>query len=142
MPTGSAVGCLVRQHGAEVGQVGEFGHHLVVGQGETVGGVEVYGASNGDLPAGAAQVSGHLGALTLVDEVGPVDVHAVSPPALGEVGHAVVVSEDAEIGNVFGGQLAAGGTERSDVVEEAVLGLRRQVHQQPLGAPRRGLARV
>ena len=39
MPTGSAAGCRVRQHRAEVGQVGEFGHHLVVGQGETVGGV-------------------------------------------------------------------------------------------------------
>jgi len=37
--TGSAAGCRVRQHGADVGQVGEFGHYLEVGQGETVGGV-------------------------------------------------------------------------------------------------------
>ena len=43
---------------------------------------------------------------------------------------------------VLGGQPAAGRRQCGDVVEEPVLCLRRQVHQQPLGAPRRRLAGV
>src|ERR1700744_912346 len=126
----SAAGC---DDGDDVAERGQF---LVGGEPTAVVSEQFPSWAGGHLPTATAEILGDVVALALVEQprhangtaqIGPPLVHR--PTAFGHRRTGIRV--------IFGGQLASGGAERGDVVEEPILGFRRQVHQQPFGAPGR-----
>ncbi|AAS04004.1 hypothetical protein MAP_1687 [Mycobacterium avium subsp. paratuberculosis K-10] len=127
--------CGSAQFGAEITDgLAEFPEDFVVGQLEAVVGVHPLGGQAGDAPAGGLQVVAGRAALAEPDQFGHVDVQSVLAPGAAHRPGAFV-GEHPHVGDVLGGQPAARRAERGDVVQQPVLGVRRQVGQQPLGDP-------
>ena len=77
----------------------------------------------------------------VIDEVAHLDVVTVLLEPIRDQLRALV-GEHADVGDVLGGDPAAGRAEFVDPVEQQILGFGRQVDQQPLGDPRRRLTGV
>src|SRR6185312_3699864 len=130
-----AAGAGSAQFGAEITDgVAEFFEDLVVRHHETVVDIDLFGGVVGDAPAGGGQVFGGRTAFTEPDEFGDVDVEPVLTPVAAHR-PSPFVGEHAHIGDVLRGQPAARCAERRDVVQQSVLGFRREVGQQAFGDP-------
>src|ERR1700749_873581 len=126
----SAAGC---DDGDDVAERGQF---VVGGEPTAVVSEQFPSWAGAHLPTPTAEILGDVVALALVEQPRHVNVTAqIGPPLVHRptaFGH-----RRTGIRVIFGGQLASGGAERGDVVEKPILGFRRQVHQQPFGAPGR-----
>lgn len=93
--------------------------------------------SGGHLPAAVGEVIGDVAALDVVEQSRQVEVATHPDPVLIEL-RCTFAHRGAPAGVVFGGQPATRRAERGDVVEESVLGVGRQVHQQTFRTPHGG----
>ncbi|KBR62572.1 hypothetical protein X425_03135 [Mycobacterium avium XTB13-223] len=104
--------------------------------------VEQFGAGHTlGPPPEAVQVIDDVVAFAGVDQRRHVDVDAVLPERAGHLPHPLGV-EIHDAGHEFRGDGAARRGQRGDVVEQPVLGLRRQIDQQALGQPGRRRGRI
>src|ERR1700757_5105793 len=138
----SAIGVPLCARRGEADDVAELGF-LVLRERAAVVGEEVSPWPGGPVPAPIAQVLDDIAALAVEEQSRQVDVTPqIGPPlveCLGSFGHCAA---GIVVAMVFGGELAAGGAQLGDVVEEPVLRVGREVHQQALGGPGRRLRRV
>src|SRR5690349_1697028 len=106
-PSGTLNQSASTQLGGEVAdRVTEFLEDFVVGQGESVVGINLFGGVAGDVPTGVGQVLGGRAPLAEPDELGDVDVQSVLTPGVAHRPRAFV-GEDAHVGDVLRGQPAS-----------------------------------
>src|SRR6478672_696644 len=86
------------------------------------------------LPAALGQVLDGVVTVPVVDQIGPVEVQPEAAPTLADLS-APFGDAAGDIRDVAGTQSASAETERGDVVEQPILGVRRQIAQQSLGDP-------
>lgn len=107
-----------------------------------VGSEDIRSVAGGHIPAAVTQIVDDVVAFTFVEQLTDVHIEALAAPLADDV-FGAFAEGGAEVAAVeFGGHLAAGGRQRGDVVEQPVLGVRRQVHQESFSAPRRRPARI
>src|ERR1700722_2161579 len=116
------------QRRGDVAHVPEYSHRLVFRESESIALVQLRGRVGGHLPAVAGEVVDHDAALALIEQIGRVEVETGALPSLADAPHAFL-GEGVRVRDVLGGELASRRAERGDVVEQPVLGLRRQVGQ-------------
>src|ERR1700732_5256181 len=106
--------------------VSECGQRVVVGEDPTVFTEELSATAGGYVPAAVGEIVGDVVALALVEQSRQVDIAADVGPSvahrLAALGHRRTA-----VRVVLGGDLAARGAERRDVVEQSVLRFRWQV---------------
>ena len=91
--------------------------------------------ARGHRPPEPLQILDDVTALAGVDQSGEVVFEAHPPPSAPAIGVGVRVGESVHVRHELGRHPAAGGAQCGDVVEQSVLGVGGQVHQQTLGDP-------